>query len=54
VAIPSDWPLTNSLDPEGNQAGEFTGVDGILKPPPHQPEAWENLILDYRDFAAGE
>lgn len=31
--------LFSGQDPHGKDAGEFSGVDGILQPPPHDPFA---------------
>ena len=44
----ADFDLVSSEDPVGNKAGEFSGVGGLIAPPPHFPTADEALMLSYQ------
>lgn len=43
-------------NPEGVNAGEFSGVGGLIQPPPHDPtaDASEQLMIQYRTLPYGD
>jgi hypothetical protein len=48
--------LISGENPEGESAGEFSGVGGLIQPPPHNPndDASEQLMIFYRNFWRGD
>lgn len=48
--------LISGENPEGADAGEFSGVGGLIQPPPHNPldSASEQLLITYRTLWRGD
>jgi hypothetical protein len=44
------FPLVSSERTDGKGAGEFSGVGGIVQPPPHLPDRSEQLQIDNHTF----
>jgi hypothetical protein len=44
----ADFPLISSTPTDHFSASEFGGVDGLIQPPPHEPDASENLMIGYQ------
>lgn len=48
--------LISGENPESTLAGEFSGVGGLIQPPPHDPtdDASEQLLIQYRTLWRGD
>jgi hypothetical protein len=54
AVYPDDFVSTEN--PEGPDAGEFSGVGGLVQPPPHDPNssASEQLMILHRTLWHGD
>lgn len=44
------FPMISGENPFGKDAGEFSGIGGIVAPPPHLPDRSEQLQIDNHTF----
>jgi hypothetical protein len=44
----ADYPLISDTPTDHFTASEFGGVDGLIQPPPHVPDASEKLMQNYQ------